>query len=323
MSIKQKHNIPHFQAVLLPETAADFKISLVRRPAIRRKFIALSADEVTPAAYTKIALSSAQQVVTGPVLIPDLPLSRTHPDGTQYYVSFSESTIAQLSRSSLKQLPTVTDEHQKPVKEAVLIESWLISNPTCDKAVQLGLTELPKGTWMASYHIPDAAYWEKEIASGAKQGFSIEGLFELLPHPEAEIMLSEEPILPAEETKTTWLALTEKLKAAWQKLLLSFQEGNKGFVANSDTKGVVITSEELTALITLQSDALAVFDAQIKDWALRWGSIDEQLTEVQKQITLLQQAPAAQSIETLPAMEPNTSLAARIAHQLQYLPEEV
>jgi hypothetical protein len=176
---------------------------------------------------------------------------------------------------------------------------------------------------MASYHIPDAAYWEKEIASGAKQGFSIEGLFELLPHPEAEIMLSEEPILPAEETKTTWLTLSEKLKTAWQKLLLSFQEGNKGFVANSDTKGVVITSEELTALIALQSDALAVFDAQIKDWALRWGSIDEQLTEVQKQITLLQQAPAAQSVETLPTVEVETSLAARIAHQLQYLPEEV
>jgi hypothetical protein len=321
--MKQKHNIPHFQAVLLPETAADFKISLVRRPAIRRKFIALSADEVTPAAYTKLVLSSAQQVVTGPVLIPDLPIRRTHPDGTQYYVSFSESTIAQLSRSSLKQLPKVTDEHQKPVKEAVLIESWLISNPTCDKAVQLGLTDLPSGTWMASYHIPDAAYWEKEIASGAKQGFSIEGLFELLPHPEAEIMLSEEPILPAEETKSTWLTLSEKLKTAWQKLLLSFQEGNKGVVANSDIKGVVVTSEELTALITLQADALAVFDAQIKDWALRWGSIDEQLTEVQKQITLLQQAPAAQSIETLPVVEPNTSLAARIAHQLQYLPEEV
>jgi hypothetical protein len=321
--MKQKHNIPHFQAVLLPETAADFKISLVRRPAIRRKFIALSADEVTPQAYTQLVLSAAQQVVTGPVLIPDLPISRTHPDGTQYYVSFSGSTIAQLSRSSLQRFPIVTDEHQNTVREAVLVESWLISNPTCDKAVQLGLTNLPAGTWMASYHIPDAAYWEKEIASGAKQGFSIEGLFELLPHPEAEIMLSEEPSLPAEETKTTWLALTEKLKAAWQKVLLSFQEGNKGVVANSDIKGVVITSEELTALIALQSDALAVFDAQIKDWALRWGSIDEQLTEVQKQITLLQQAPAAQSIETLPAVEANTSLAARIAHQLQYLPEEV
>jgi hypothetical protein len=321
--MKQKQNIPHFQAVLLPETAADFKISLVRRPAIQRKFIALSADEVTPAAYTKLALSAAQQVVTGPVLIPDLPIKRTHPDGTHYYVSFSESTIAQLSRSSLKQLPTVTDEHQKPVKEAVLIESWLIADSNCDKAVQLGLSDLLKGTWMASYHIPDAAYWEKEIASGAKQGFSIEGLFELLPHPEAEIMLSEEPSLPAEETKTTWLALSEKLKSAWQKLLLSFQENKESVVANSDTKGLVITSEELTALIALQSDALAVFDEQIKVWALRWGSIDEQLTEVQKQITLLQQAPAAQSVETLPTVEPDTSLAARIAHQLQYLPEEV
>lgn len=321
--MKQKHNIPHFQAVLLPETAADFKISLVRRPAIQRKFIALSADEVTPQAYTKLALRAAQQVVTGPVLIPDLPIRRTHPDGTQYYVSFSESTIAQLSRSSLQQLPIVTDEHQNAVKEVVLVESWLISNPTCDKAVQLGLTDLPAGTWMASYHIPDAAYWEKEIASGAKQGFSIEGLFELLPHPETEIMLSEEPTLPAEPSKTTWLVLSEKLKTAWQKLLLSFQDAKDSNIANSDTKQLVITSEELTALIALQSDALAVFDAQIKDWALRWGSIDEQLTEVQKQITLLQQAPAAQSIETLPTVEPNTSIAARIAHQFQYLPEEV
>ena len=69
----------------------------------------------------------------------------------------------------------------------MLIESWIIEDPTMDKSVALGFTGLPKGTMMATYKILDDAFWQNEVLTGNVTGFSLEGMFH-----EVELQLSAE-----------------------------------------------------------------------------------------------------------------------------------
>jgi len=326
--------LPHFQAQLLESeaepvgnttTMAGFKISFVRAPAINRHFMAFGADGLATVSYTKLALQAQKQMVTGPVLIPNQPIRRLNEEGQAYYVSFSEETIAQLAKLSLKQLPPTTDEHSENLNHPLLIESWLVADPKLDKAAFLGLADLPKGTWMATYHIPDKAYWDTEIATGNRKGFSIEGMFALVPHPEQAIFLSEAPSETHETDSQNLQLLLAQVKEGWKslKLKLGMKQGQgkeaSPVISEAELK---FDAETLQTLLALQADALQAFDEQMRAWAQRWGSIEEQLSEVEKQIKELQQAPATLPIEEVPVIGTDISLAESIARKLQFLPEE-
>jgi hypothetical protein len=156
-------------------------VSLVKNPAIQRGWVALSAVEATAPKAQLFHLSSAgqRQVVTGPALIPGQQILRLDAEGNPFYITFDEENIAATQRQYAKQLrhTSTNEDHATDLEGNVVEESWIIEDATCDKAVALGLADLPKGTWMLSLHVPDSEYWQNEIVSGNKLGFSIEGLF--------------------------------------------------------------------------------------------------------------------------------------------------
>jgi hypothetical protein len=156
-------------------------VSLVANPAIQRGWVALSAIEPTAATAKRIHLSAAgqRQVLTGPALIPGQQILRLDAEGNPFFITFDEQAIADTQRQYAKQLchTSTNEDHATDLQGNVVEENWIIEDPTCDKAVALGLSDLPKGTWMMSMHVPDADYWQNEIATGNKTGFSIEGLF--------------------------------------------------------------------------------------------------------------------------------------------------
>lgn len=152
-----------------------YAISFVESPAVERNFVALAKK----AAPVKMNFNSHKQILTGVVLIPDQLIYRNDAMG-EYYIKYSAQDIEKIAAEMMRAgvaLQSTTHQHEKPLAGNYLVECWIVADPKRDKAVALGLGELPKGTLMASYKVTDAKYWKDEVLTGNVKGFSLEGLF--------------------------------------------------------------------------------------------------------------------------------------------------
>ncbi len=152
-------------------------ISLVDFPAIEVNWVAMSSNS-----YKLYAASQDQQILTGPAMIPELPIYRFDNELGEYYVSFDTDEIKKINRKFNKEQRTlgINYQHQNDsqVKSAVIVEQWFVTDSKSGRAFDLGF-DLPIGTWMVSVHIEDKNFWEKEIKSKNVRGFSIEGFLNL------------------------------------------------------------------------------------------------------------------------------------------------
>ncbi len=116
-----------------------------------------------------------EQIITGPILIPDLEIYRNDEIRGEHTVFFTAETIKELVITYLadNKQNNVTIEHSYNANNISLFESWIIEDPKNDKALSLGFTDLPKGTWMGSYKVNNSEVWE-QIKNGELDGFSIE-----------------------------------------------------------------------------------------------------------------------------------------------------
>jgi len=125
---------------------------------------------------------SKQQLLAGPVLIPDKMIYRREPiSNSEYYVYFSKDTVKKIAFKYLrdKNISNVNIEHnpKNSLDDVALVESWIVTDPKNDKSNQYGY-ELPEGTWFGIVQVKDKEVFEKYVESGAVKGFSLEGYFE-------------------------------------------------------------------------------------------------------------------------------------------------
>lgn len=150
-------------------------ISLVDFPAIEKNFVAMSDVKL----YASL---NDKQILTGPVMIPDLCIYRNDPKLGEYYVVFDANEISKISKKFNKEQRTlgINYKHQSnsQVNSAVIIEQWFITDKQNDKSNSFGF-DLPVGTWMVSVYIEDKDFWTNEIKTGNVRGFSIEGFLNL------------------------------------------------------------------------------------------------------------------------------------------------
>lgn len=168
--------IPIYEAkVKGTDNTGIFAMSFVELPANESNFVALQRQRPV-----KLSIDKQKQILTGVVLIPDQLIYRNDVQLGEYYLKF---TAAEIERIALKMmrtgvaLTTTTHQHEKPLKGNYLAELWIVKDSKRDKAVALGLGELPVGTLVASYKIENPAYWRTEVLTGNVKGFSLEGIF--------------------------------------------------------------------------------------------------------------------------------------------------
>lgn len=187
-------------------------VSLVESPAIQRGWVALSAVDTSAPKHFHLSEATegaAKQVLTGPALIPGQEILRLTKEGTPFYIQFDEATIEGTARQFAAQghHNSTNQDHAVSLSGNVVYESWLVTDPARDKSAALGL-DVPAGTWMLSVHIPDATYWQNEIVTGNKTGFSIEGLFDT-----EQLTLSAAKPTALSSVKNWFKNLTAKLSA--------------------------------------------------------------------------------------------------------------
>lgn len=124
------------------------------------------------------AIDQDQQMVVGPLMIPDKLIFRIDEYGDPYYVFFSENTIKSISEKMMKDkhIDKVNLEHNpEDTVDGYMVSTWLVEDPERDKQQVYGFNH-PKGTWMGQYKIEDKEVWQK-VKNGEIKGFSVEGFF--------------------------------------------------------------------------------------------------------------------------------------------------
>ena len=149
-----------------------FAISLVESPAIESDFIFFDKEEVMFA-----ATDNEQQMLIGPILLPEKKILRVDGEGQPYHVYFTKETVKKIAQNYLmkKYTDKATLEHDMSIKGVHLVESW-IKDGKLDKSNNYGLN-LPEGAWVGMFKITDPKIWKDYVKTGKVKGFSIEGLF--------------------------------------------------------------------------------------------------------------------------------------------------
>ena len=152
-----------------------YAISLVESPAIEENWVYLSK-------HYKIELAEAnneKRLLIGPVLIPNKEIPRIDPEtGEEYDIVFDEGVIEKAAQLFLQRQHNndSTLEHDKPLDDVSVVESWVIANEDADKSNAYGLS-YPKGTWMVMAKVNNDEIWSEYVKTGKVKGFSLEGLF--------------------------------------------------------------------------------------------------------------------------------------------------
>jgi len=173
-----------------------YGVSLVNNPANQYEYIEFSEEQ------TKIMLADdKKKLLAGVVLVPDQKIPRFTKERGEFNIVFDKQTIEKLSHNFLSQEGFNKNNwynHDKnnKIDNSVIVESWLLSSETQDKAIALGYKDLPLGTWCIVMKLSDDGYTEY-IETGKAKGFSIDSYLKL-----EEIMFSdiEEEVPTKEET---------------------------------------------------------------------------------------------------------------------------
>lgn len=149
-------------------------LSYVSRPATQIEWNKFSEQAPIKSLFTKKPM---ERIITGPIMFAETPIYRNSADIGEYYVKFSEESIKNMMIKLFKynKHNNANEEHtsSRPVKSAVLIESYFIS----DRITSNLYPTLPKGSVIGSHYIEDEKYWNDVIMTDKFTGFSLEGYF--------------------------------------------------------------------------------------------------------------------------------------------------
>ena len=146
-------------------------ISFVDKPAIEVEWVKFNKQR-----KEKFDVNQSKRIVTSPVMLAETPIYRYEESLGEYYVKYSADTIFRMRNKYIMdgKQNRVNEMHDssKPVQNVFMVESFIVG----DK-VESKLFNVPEGTWVASFYIPDETYWNEKIMSEEFGGFSLEGWF--------------------------------------------------------------------------------------------------------------------------------------------------
>ena len=144
------------------------RISLVKNPAIKNNFIALSDNSI------KLKLDEDKRELVGPLLIPNQKILRENKRLGKFYINFSAETIQSIlgkyQHSNLSQ--SVNLYHSDKLVKAFTKEIW-IKEFAEDKSNAYGFN-LDIGTLFAKVKVQDTDFWAEYVKTSLVEGFSIE-----------------------------------------------------------------------------------------------------------------------------------------------------
>ena len=123
-----------------------------------------------------------RRIITGALMIADLPIYRRDSEMGEFMVVFDAPTIEQIAQKFFrgKKTNNVNEMHAEPLTGITMFESFIIDKSRGISAPK-GFKNIPEGSWFGSYKVENEDVWNNFIKTGDFKGFSVEGLFDLTP----------------------------------------------------------------------------------------------------------------------------------------------
>jgi len=150
-------------------------IAFTKMPAIKVKGLAFNSEK------KMMFADDVKYRITAPAMIP-MDIYRRDSEEGDYYVQFTADVIEKIHAkfmADLRNRDIFNLEHDTDKKvPAYILETWIVDNPTKDKAFSTFGIEVPEGTLMVTAQVTDPEYYNKLVEEG-QVGFSIEGFLGL------------------------------------------------------------------------------------------------------------------------------------------------
>jgi hypothetical protein len=150
-------------------------IAFTSTPAIKVRGLAFSSEK------KMLFADDVKYRITAPAMIP-MDIYRRDSEEGDYYVQFTADVIEKIHAkfmADLRNRDIFNLEHDTEKKvPAYILETWIVDNPTKDKAFSTFGIEVPEGTLMVTAQVTDPEYYNKLVEEG-QVGFSIEGFLGL------------------------------------------------------------------------------------------------------------------------------------------------
>jgi hypothetical protein len=164
-------------------------VALVDTPAIEMNWQAFSNNNY------KFSAIEEKRIISGPLMVADLPIYRRDSSG-EYYGVFQKEDIYNLRnkffKQSLDKSVNIMHDSAQMVDGVYMIESFLIdSTRGIFSPKGYNLTD---GSWFGSYKVDNDEIWNDFIKTGEFKGFSVEGLFNTVKIEDKPLDLIEQII---------------------------------------------------------------------------------------------------------------------------------
>jgi hypothetical protein len=174
--------IPVYQAVISDEETGMFKISLVDDPAVMSNFQAFDAER-RPLLYA--IQDEEKRLIRGCIMRANFPIYRRDSKMGEYYVIYKAEEIRKMAEKYLLEgrQNDVNLMHQdgSDVDDVQMVQYFIKGD-----GIQVdGFDECADGSLFGEFHVVNDDIWE-EIKAGTYKGFSLEGVFDLVPEQDKD-----------------------------------------------------------------------------------------------------------------------------------------
>ena len=182
MAIVTIGGIPVYDAIISDEATGMFKISLVDDPAVMSNFLAF--DNNRKVLLYKVE-DEEKRLVRGVVMRADFPIYRYDQNFGEYYIIYKADQIRVMAEKYLleSRQNDVNLMHEKDSDvEGVQMVQYFIKGSGISVE---GFDEIADGSLFAEFHVVNDEVWNS-IKEGTYKGFSLEGVFDLVPEQDKE-----------------------------------------------------------------------------------------------------------------------------------------
>lgn len=179
MGIVAIDGIPVYQALVDSADTGMFRISLVDDPAVQSNFLAFKNEHPSPVQRYAIQ-DEDKHLILGCIMRADFPIYRRDASGFEYYIIYKADTIRTMAEKYLAEnrqnLVNLMHEDGTDVEGVQMVQYFIKGaglNPE-------GFDTIADGSLFGEFHVTNEDIWA-EIKAGTYKGFSLEGVFDLVP----------------------------------------------------------------------------------------------------------------------------------------------
>ena len=182
MAIVTIGGIPVYDAIISDEETGMFKISLVDAPAVMSNFLAFDNNRKMQMYQVE---SEEKRLVRGVVMRADFPIYRYDKVHGEYYIIYKADQIRAMAEKYLLESRqndvNLMHEQNSDVDGVQMVQYFIKGNGVSVE----GFDEIADGSLFAEFHVVNDEIWAA-IKEGSYKGFSLEGVFDLVPEKNAE-----------------------------------------------------------------------------------------------------------------------------------------